>query len=359
MRKNFIFYIHSTAGLLSGLFILLMSLSGAALVLHDDIDRLQQPGFSIKDYGNITVDSAYRDVRERFPQVQINSCVLPQNKATAFIFSVYDPSYKKGKKAMEMFIHPQTGGYLGTRGGGDDMENNFMSWLSKFHNSFHLGKTGEWLLGFFALVFLLSLLTGLILFRKNVPGVLLFKKAVYKRNNIHQVIAVWALAFNLMIAVTGFWMQRYVFKKEFYAPDNYTPVLRASPALSFNFDTAYHDLRKKYLDFTAHVIYFSQSSSGNTYVYGSRSSRGYLHSAKFADEITLDSAGRISNTRLFEQNSGHDRYDILNSQLHMGNFGGWGIKIIYFVFGLTGALLSITGFFLWMRRRRQAQTPFN
>ena len=34
MKRNFIFYIHSVAGLFSGLFILLMSLSGAALVFQ-------------------------------------------------------------------------------------------------------------------------------------------------------------------------------------------------------------------------------------------------------------------------------------------------------------------------------------
>jgi uncharacterized iron-regulated membrane protein len=88
-----------------------------------------------------------------------------------------------------------------------------MSWLSKFHNSFHLGKTGEWLLGFFAIVFLLSLCTGLILFRKNIIAVLTFKRSACKRNNLHQVIGVYALLFNLVIAVSGFWMQRYVFQK--------------------------------------------------------------------------------------------------------------------------------------------------
>lgn len=354
MKKTRIFHIHSFAGLISGLFILLMSLSGAALVFHGDIDSMQQPEFNVKDYDNLTLDSAYRDLHERFPYAQINSCNLPLNKETVFAFSVYDPSYKKGKKMMEMFFHPQTGGYLGTRGGSDDMRDNFMSWLSKFHNSFHLGKPGEWLLGFFALVFLLSIITGLILFRKNILAVLLFKKAVYKRSNLHQLIGVYALLFNLMIAVTGFWMQRYVFKKEFYAADNYTPVLKASPALSFNFDSAYMGIQKKYPDFTAHVIYFAQSNGGKTAVYGSRSSNAYIHSKKFADAIFLDSSGSIAKTRFVNEISADDRYDIINSQLHMGKFGGIGIKIIYFLFGLAGGLLSITGFLLWIKRRKSA-----
>ncbi|MBK7308011.1 MAG: PepSY domain-containing protein [Chitinophagaceae bacterium] len=239
MKKNFIFYIHSFAGLVSGLFILLMSLSGAVLVFHDDIDSFQQPVFREKDYNNLAVDSAYNNLRQRFPYAQISSCRLPVNKKTPFAFSVYEPSYKEGKKSAEIFIHPQTGGYLGIRGGSDDMKHNFMSWLAKFHNSFHLGKTGEWLLGFFALIFLVSIISGLVLFRKNIWAVLSFKKAVYKKSNLHQLIGVYALIFNLMIAVTGFWMQRYVFKKEFYAADNYTPVLKASPAFPFKFDSAF------------------------------------------------------------------------------------------------------------------------
>ena len=354
MKKSSIFYIHSVAGLVSGLFILLMSISGAALVFHDNIDSFQQPEFSVKDYNNISPDSAYNDVRQRFPNLQISSCQLPSNKESTFIFSVYDPAYEKGKKPMQLFIHPQTGGYLGTRGGSEDIRHNFMGWLSKFHNSFHLGKTGEWLLGFFAVVFVLSLITGLILFRKNIWSVLLFKKGVYNKGNLHQLIAVYALLFNLMIGVTGFWMQRYVFKKDFYKEYSYTPVVKPSAALPFIFDSAYANIKKQYPDFTASVIYFAQSNAGKTAVYGSRSSNAYVHSKKFADAIFLDSSGNIAKTRLVNEISSADRYDIINSQLHMGRFGGTGIRIIYFVFGLTGALLSITGFLLWLRRKRRA-----
>jgi uncharacterized iron-regulated membrane protein len=67
----------------------------------------------------------------------------------------------------------------------------------------------------------------------------------------------------------------------------------------------------------------------------------------------LDSAGGIAKTRFINEIASADRYDIINSQLHMGRFGGAGIKIIFFVFGLTGGLLSITGFLLWLRRRKE------
>jgi len=347
MKKNFVFYIHSTAGLVSGLFILLMSLSGAALVYQDEMDSTPNSFFDPGTY-RIPVDRAYGVIQKAYPHAQISNCEI--RSTGVFSFFIYDSSYKNGKKAMEVFVHNQTGSIAGKRGGSD----HFVSWLSKFHNSLHLGKTGEWLLGFFALVFLLSIITGFILFRKKVAAVLLFRRSACKKNNLHQIIGVWALVFNLMIAVTGFWMQRYVFKKEFYQSYDYTPVVKASPPLAFKFDSAYTEIKNQYPDFTAAVIYFAQSSSGITAVYGSRATNAYIHSKKFADVIMLDSAGGISNTRLINENSAADKYDIINSQLHMGKYGGWGIKIIYFVFGLTGALLSITGFLLWWRRRRKS-----
>ena len=348
MKKNFIFYIHSTAGLVSGLFILLMSLSGTALVFHDEMDAVQLPPIISNKNAMATVDICYNTIKKQYPLAQISNCVLPENNSKPFSFSIYDSSYKNGTDALKVFMHPQTAEVLKAKRSSD----NFVSWLSKFHNSFHLGKTGEWLLGFFALVFLLSIITGLILFTKNILGVLLFRKSVYRKNNLHQLIGVYALLFNLMIAITGFWMQRYVFKKEFYTADNYTPVLKISPALSFKFDSAYKEVQKKYPDFSSSVIYFAQSSKSNTAVYGSRSSNAYIHSKKFADVIFLDSVGSITKTRFVNEISADDRYDIINSQLHMGRFGGVGIKIIYFVFGLTGALLSITGFLLWFKKRK-------
>lgn len=351
MKKSFIFHIHSFAGLLSGLFILLMSLSGAALVFHEELD--QQPGIRSWPLKNLSVDSCYQAIQKYYPHAQVSNCTLAETNTIPVSFIIYDSSYKGGTRPMEVFLHPQTGQIVKTRGGGGDMQHNFMSWLSKFHNSFHLGKTGEWLLGFFALVFLLSIITGLILFRKNVLAVLLFRREVYSRNNLHQLIGVYALIFNLVIAVTGFWMQRYVFKKDFYSSYNYTPVLKPSPPLLFSFDSAFSALQTKHPGFTASVIYFAQSKKGQMAVYGSRSINSFIHSRKFADAVFLDSSGAVANTRFVNEISAGDRYDIINSQVHMGKYGGMPVKIIYFLFGLAGSLLSITGFLLWIKRKKK------
>ncbi|MEO7531692.1 MAG: PepSY-associated TM helix domain-containing protein [Sediminibacterium sp.] len=352
MKKGFTFTIHSFAGLLSGLFILLMSLSGAALVFHEELDSLQYPGIKQSNLPLLPVDSCYRSLQKKFPHAQVSSCSMAENTGSPFIFSVYDSSFRQGTQTMQVFVHPQTGEIIYFRGGSKDPSHNFMSWLTVFHNSFHLNKKGEWLLGFFATVFLISIITGTILYRKNIASVLLFRKRIFHKGHLHQLIGVYALLFNLMIGITGFWMQRYVFKKEFYAEEKpYTPILKPSPPLFFNIDSALHEVKKQYPAFTGYIIYFAPTIHRKTAVYGSRETNSFIHSKKFADVVFLDSIGSVAKTAFVTDIVPENRLDIINAQIHYGRFGGLPVKILYSIFGLTGGLLSITGFLLWFRKR--------
>ncbi len=279
---------------------------------------------------------------------------MAENTNSPFIFSVYDSSFQQGAQTMQVFMHPQTGEILHLRGGGKDIAHNFMGWLSVFHNSFHLHKKGEWLLGVFAVVFMISITTGVVLYRKNIVSVLLFRKKIFRKANLHQLIGVYALLFNLMICLTGFWMQRYVFKKEFYASEQpYTPVIKPSLPLFFNVDSALQGVKKQYPAFTGYIIYFAPTIHRKTAVYGSQETNSFIHSKKFADVVFLDSVGGIARTAFVNQISSANRYDIINSQIHFGRYGGLPVKILYSLFGLTGGLLSVTGFLLWVRQKKK------
>lgn len=354
MKRNTLFYIHSWTGLVSGFFIVLMSLSGSLLVFHEELDRLQYPSVQVIGAKPVLpVDSCYRHIQQLFPQARISHCSLAGNIQEPFIFSLYDSSYQEGKSTLQVFLHPQTGERIWQRGGNKDPRKNFMAWLSSFHNSFHLKKKGEWLLAVFGVIFLISILSGLWLYRRQVVPVLLFRKWMFRQSNLHQLIGVYALLFNCMIALTGIWMQRYVFKKTFYETGaSYTYTLKPSPVLHFGLDSALQEARKKHPSFTAYVIYFAGTSKGNTAVYGSRSTNSFIHSKKFADAIFIDSSGAIQKTAFVTTIAAENRRDIINAQIHYGRYGGWPVKLLYVVLGLSGGILAITGF-LFRRKRKQ------
>ena len=355
MRKDIFFRLHSFAGLLSGIFILLMSVSGSLLVFHEEIDNLQIPSFqSYTGKPLQSIDSCYRSLQKKFPHAQISSCNLAENTTQPFVFSLYDSSFQKGTQSMQVFMHPQTAEIIWYRGGGKDRQHNFMAWLTIFHNSFHLQKTGEWLLGFFSVIFLISIVTGIILYRKKILPVLSFHKYVFRKNNLHQIIGVYALLFNLMIGITGFWMQRYVFKKEFYAAEQpYKPIIKPSSPLFFPVDSSLQAVKNTYPAFTGYIIYFAPNPNRKTAIYGSQATNSFIHNKKFADAVFLDSIGRISKTAFVNEIPADNKRDIINAQIHYGRYGGLPIKILYSLLGLTGGILSITGFLLWMKRRRR------
>ncbi len=353
MKKSIIFKIHSFTGLIVGLFLFLLSISGAALVFHEELDKWQFPAFTINSQLPIvSVDSSYRSVQKNFPHAQISNAVLSKTLEDPYLFTIYDSSYRLGKEPMQLLLHPQTAAIIGKRGSGNDLKGNFMSWLSVFHNSFHLKQKGEWLLGVLSVLFLVSIISGIIHYRKKIWPVLMFRKAIYNRHHIHQIIGVYALLFNLMIAGSGFWMQRYVFKKDFYAEQgSYERILKASPPLFFSLDTAFEKAKEREPDFTGHVIYFAQKKSNATAVYGSLSTNSFIHSKKLADYILLDSTGQISKTGFVKEIVAENRRDIINAQIHYGKYGGLPVKILYCLFGLSGAILSISGFILWKNRK--------
>lgn len=352
MKKNFLHLIHSWAGLAAGIFILLLSVSGTMLVFHSELDSLQKPAVREKNTAVISVDSCYTIVQQNYPHAEISSCELPV-KNYPYSFFIYDSLYNNAAKVQEIFIDPYSGAITGTRGGSDDIRHNFMGWLAKFHNSFHAGKAGEWLLGLIAIVFVLSISTGIVLYRKSIAAVLSFKQSALNKSNLHQVVGVYALLFNLLMGISGYWMQRYVFKKEFYTVSTWVKSVKPSPSPFFSFDTAFNKIKKQYPAFTPYVIYFAQNTKSSTALYGSNNTNGFIHSKKFADVIALDSSGAIAKTRFVYENKPGDYYDIINSQLHMGKYGGWFIKLLYGLFGITGAVLSITGFSLWLKRKRR------
>jgi uncharacterized iron-regulated membrane protein len=349
MSRRIIFTIHSYAGLLSGLFILLMSVSGSILVFSDELDQLQQPpGILRANSAIVPIDTCYAHVQREFPRAQISSCDITYSSREFFEFTIYDSSQKNGIQAFTVYLNPQDGSIRQTRLKG----NSIPAWLGKLHSSLFLGKTGEWILGLFSLVFLTSLLTGFLQFRNRIVPVLLFRGKAWRKNKLHHLIGTYALVFNLVIGITGFWMQRYVFKPSFYKSSSFSRTIHASPTLAYSIDTALDQVRRTFPLFTAYRIYFPSSKGGTTVVYGSLSSNSFIHSKKLADAISLDSAGRVSSTAFVDRIDASSRYDIINAQVHFGQFGGLPVKILYSVFGLSGGVLSITGFCLWYRRRR-------
>jgi len=344
-----LYKIHSWAGLLAGLALLLVALSGSVLVFNEEISHYLYPErLTVAPVGERhSLDACYRLVRTRYPQlayVSPDRLVSRPEESVAFRGEAGGVQYRA-------YVNPYTLEilYFGERYA------QAMDWLLLFHYSLAGGKAGELLVALLGLALLLSVVTGLYLYRRSILPVLLFQVRINRKNwrtlssGLHRVVGVWSLLFNLLIAGTGFWMMRYTFSSE-----QYDGTFEQQPQpipLRFSLDNALQTIRNRYPDLEVTYMFLPRQPGEAVFVYGSMHGRSFLY-GDYGDELSLDpQTGAIQSTRLIGQKTLGEKLESMVFPLHAGMFGHWTIKIAYSLLGLMPGLLSVTGFLLWWRRK--------
>ena len=211
-----LFKVHSYTGLITGIALLLIGISGSILVFSRELNQfIYRDILEVEATGQrMSLDSGYALIKFRFPEINyITYDGLPQTKTSAFQFFLMKDGIQ-----YKAFIDPYTGQVLhqGKR------YDYWMDWLLHFHYTFKLGIWGEFAAAIFSLTLLVSIATGSIVYRKYFAKVFLFK-VTFKRTNwrtlsssLHRIIGVWSLVFHIVIAITAFWMLRHAFTEDHF-----------------------------------------------------------------------------------------------------------------------------------------------
>jgi uncharacterized iron-regulated membrane protein len=355
-----LFAIHSWLGLLSGMLLLMISLSGVMLVFMDELDPVfYGHHFYTRESGNrLSYDSLYTLIVKESPGAQnIYFRDLDKEEAGRNVLFSYS-IYSKGREDyIGAAINPYTGAIVSRRSEREKLNENFFGWTLRFHYSLHGGIWGALVVSLLSIAFIGSLVTGLVVYRKYILRVLTFRVKLRFKNwrvissDLHRIVGVWAVFFNLLIALTGFWMLRYV-----YQPASYKKMpaqtYSLEPRPMFSIDSALYLIKKAYPDFTA--AYLNIPAGDSTYgFYGSVRGQWAVH-ANYTSFILLDNrSGKVRSNLFINEASFADKLDAAAGPIHFGWYGGWPVKVLYCILGISAPLLSITGFILWWRKRRK------
>jgi uncharacterized iron-regulated membrane protein len=198
----------------------------------------------------------------------------------------------------------------------------------------------------------LSITTGAIVYRKYLLKVFLFKVAFKRKNwrtlssSFHRIIGVWSLLFHIIIAVTAFFLLRHTFSKEHFITEQTAAV--NAPDINFSIDSTLNEINQKYPTFQAQFLTLPETGNTPAYFYGHSNGVSFFY-ANYYDEIQAD--GTSITAKFLNEKSTKEKFDSMMYPVHAGLYGNMLVKIIYAVGGLTPALLSITGFLLWWRRK--------
>lgn len=341
------FIVHRLAGLVAGLLLLLISITGSMLVFNDELDEaLYHHNYHISPANQyLPLQQQFQAVRNRLlpehPYLMVTH--LPQSPAeTTIIRAEYN-----AEKKVYFFLNPYTAQIVAQRGNTD----YFMGKVLFFHFSLLSGKTGAQIILVTAILLAISLLTGTWIYRHAFGKVLTFRVKLEwshhnrRWRNLHRILGVWAILFNLVMVITGIIMVQKVIdsRKGKLAPTKEIPT-------HLDYDQLVTTARKAIPGLTVMGIRPPKKADAPVRILGhAGESRiwGESGSSVYFDNKT----GEVQKIAAIHNAKFTDKFAAIVPQLHFGNYGGLPLKIIWSLFGLAPGLLSLSGFLIWYRRK--------
>lgn len=365
--------VHSWLGLYCGIFIAFLSITGALAVFKNEIDVLfNNELLQVEPQEErLSYDRLYEKLKviaiQKDSSADIFSVHIPQSAAESFYVSSFkSPPAGAGRleKAQtyefrQYFINPYTGAYLGER----DYYHSLAFYIRHVHVRFYDSIWGRQAAGIFGIALFVIIVIGFIIYGRFIKEGLVL--AIRNKNlrqlyaDWHKLIGVLALFFNLVIAVTGAWvgMQTYfmkwfnvqnpgVFKREAIMSEE------EDKALALPIESMLEQASQVFPALVPASIRVSNNGSVLAEVYGNVSGTIY---EKERHKVVFDKqTGEVLKVYDIRQQAFGDKLYLVQEALHFGDFAGPWLKVFYCLFGLTTGLLSITGFYIYFKRKKAA-----
>lgn len=375
LRKAF-FQIHLWAGIIVGLYVIAIGISGSILVFKEELFPRPHVDVGSVDTRACTpekLEAVVNNVLRAYPDKEAFLTACPSDFNPLFVTTVREkpkgkpasgPPLRVNREELAVYSHPHTAAVLGTA----DREGSWVAWMEDFHFNLVAGRTGRLWNGIGAAVLLALTLSGLVLWW---PGIRSWKRAFlldfrksWKRINfdLHNVAGFWTILFTLTWALTGMY---------FTWPKLFTePIRQISPIVTATYPS--EEMRRvaqrpvtppAELDVSA-VLRRSQQLSPDGAL------EGYFYGGGRRPVFTVYMArgrmGDYSNTDFlyFDQHTGEHLFTWhrgknqtlgdwlvwLVAPLHFGTSWGPVVQWLWFLFGLVLPLLTITGFLMYWNR---------
>jgi uncharacterized iron-regulated membrane protein len=379
--KALFLWFHKWLGLITGIVVFLVSITGCIYVFHDDLKVLFYPEKYYTEgktnnhvplplHKLIAAAQAGLETGESVSRVDIypatgrtwtfRALKVDENAFGHWNYHVYN---------KRVFVDPYTGKIQAI----ENSKTEFFQLMLQLHMNLLLGKkVGHAVVAYSTVIFIVLVLTGLILWwpktwtKRNVKKSLqLDFKLKWKRINydLHNVLGFYTMVFALIFAVTGLIFSFPKFKSFYTDTFNKISVFNSKnekpsvfPFVAQSGDNTldnalffalqeYPDadmmsirLRGPKEEFHDIQIRLKEGRSGVFRWYYFKQSDGQISTLKSSEGLALG-----------------DKLASVNYDIHVGSIGGWPTKILAFIFSLICASLPVTGFLIWWYKHKKKE----
>jgi len=358
------FYIHRWTSLISTLFLFMFCLTGLPLIFEDEIDELFEEKITFEQvddpHKRAPLDSMIHEVLRRYPDEVITYVYFDDKEPQVYINVL--PEFGLSPDQSHTLQFDSRTGTLLKDGKTREEEADVMHVILAIHESLLLGLPGALFLAFIGLVFLVSMLSGVLIyapFMKNLSFATLRKNRHQKLKwlDLHNLTGIITLVWFSVVGITGvinelskplfgLWQQQEV---KSALQKNPKQAITVHQGLS-SIDSAWNLAAEKLPNNTITSINFP----GHAY----SSPSAYLIWTKGNTALTA----KLFNPVLIDARTGEFIDEVhmpwylrtleLSRPLHFGDYGGLPLKIIWALFDILSIILLISGLFLWFSKRK-------
>ncbi|MEH6418072.1 PepSY-associated TM helix domain-containing protein [Pseudomonas sp. CGJS7] len=335
------FDLHSWVGLKLSVFMSFVLLTGTLAVLAHEIDWLihpemrVQPGAQRASWGEM-VDA----VRRGYPTWTFESIQRPE----AARFAAQASMRTAQGKLRFVWVDP----YRGTVTG-DTAWFNAHRLLRNTHRHLMMPTwLGVPIVAALAVPLLISLVSSLYIYRHWWRGFLSWPRRERQRRfwgDLHRLLGVWSLAFVALIGLTGVWYLIESLGGD--APVAKPPVAAHKVAVLADgaaVDRAVAQAQARWPGFVVEGV-VPGGKDGTLLLTGQAAA---VLVRPRANAVAFDAgSGQWLGARDAVQLSVHQRISEMADPLHFGNFAGFWVKLVWFVFGAMLTALSLSGVYLY------------
>ncbi|MBW3517673.1 PepSY domain-containing protein [Flavobacterium sp. NKUCC04_CG] len=383
--KKILGQLHLWLGLLSGIIVFIVSITGAIYVFNEDITHFTRSHViyhgeqSIENKKPLPVYELQRIVND-YVQEEISSddVTIPIDKNQSYQFG-FNKTNRKGWNYFDTYLiykNAYVNQYTGEVLGVYNIRENIFFFTMILHRSLLLNAgIGSLIVGIATIIFTLMLITGIVLwwpknkkaakqriwFRwKNIKG--------WKRKNydLHNILGFYASLIAMIVALTGLCLSFRILTSGIYMLlsggtgdypnfDQYKTTAPESVETLQTIEEIIEKVRYYYPDAASFGLDLEDHSQGdhhhdNLSIYVKNSPFTYYDNHLL---IFDEHSGDLLFNRPYQDQTLAEKVVGANYDIHVGGILGFGGKLLAFVSSLICASLPITGFLVWWGRKKK------
>ncbi|CAD0009155.1 PepSY-associated TM helix domain-containing protein [Flavobacterium chungangense] len=375
--KKRILKIHLWLGLGSGLIVVILGITGCIYVFEEELRPVVHEYYHVEAVKNKRlpvselIEIAKKANKDK-PQQSLSSLKVINDDERTVIISFFEELdkdaiwYWNRYQSTYIYLDPYTGSVKKR----EEYNFEFFVFVRMLHQTLCLNSNiGDPIVGSATIIFIISLITGLILWwPKNKQAAkqrfwFRWKNTTkWKRKNydLHNILGYYMMIFALIIALTGLvWAfdcydkgVQWVFnggktiKKESKIIESDTTHFTRKSSV----DTIYNTLQKLHPEAESYFVFLPEANDSTATV-----GTFTKHESRFDDvAIQFDQyTAKILKTTTYNEKNNGEKFRFINYDLHVGSILGLAGKILAFIASLVSASLPITGFLIWWGRKNK------